>query len=367
MNLRLLSVPLQLLVILGVYLVLALGVAWSVAALWYFDPLPSWASRAFAVLFGAFAVAIMAGIPIAGMRRYYDRLPLGLIVLSIAVGVAAVTVLWDLKRPSAGIEWKEGMKRSPIVRYEDDGTVWIDNFRNTRYRAADQFDVRWETRTYPLGGIVSLDIITEPFREWEGASHVMLSFGFDNGEHVVVSVEARIPEGDRFNLVRGAFKEYGLIYIVGDERDLLFSRLYHREHPLYIYPISVQYPEQLRALFVLTMNHAASIERRPQFYDSLTNNCTNTVLRHIEYLTATDFPWLDYRIHIPGFLGELLYDSGVLASDLSWDELRARARIDKASFVEELDRPIQEVPGPVWSERLRRAWRSETAQTSPAG
>ena len=64
----------------------------------------------------------------------------------------------------------------------------------------------------------------------------MLSFGFA-GDHVAVSIETRKKKGEAYSSIAGFFKQYELIYVVGDERDLIRVRTNYRrpEEQVYLY------------------------------------------------------------------------------------------------------------------------------------
>ena len=64
----------------------------------------------------------------------------------------------------------------------------------------------------------------------------MLSFGFA-GEPVTISIETREERGEACSSLAGFFRQYDLIYVVGDEHDLFGVRTNHRrpEEQVYLY------------------------------------------------------------------------------------------------------------------------------------
>jgi hypothetical protein len=348
----------RILLIVG-YGTLTALLVWSILALWFgTPPLPRILARITAVVWLAGLLFMFFGWSMFGLRKFLkahvpwlpDWVVVGLprtAAISVALaGFLIIRLLWTLKQPSDDRVWVPDQARVPVVQYGQ-SSVTIHNFRNTLYRTRDDFDVRWETRTFALDQISSLDIMIEPFMEWQGISHFLMSFGFEDGEHVCVSVEARVEETEEFGILPALFKEYELVYVVGDERDLIHQRVNFQGHPVHLYPVRVDDREQLRALFVLVLNHAAKLKKRPQFYNTLIRNCTNTQLRHIEYLTASDFPWLDYRLILPGYVDELLHAIGGIDNNRPLQELRAASRINERAV------PPEGLSGPGWSARIR--------------
>ncbi len=349
------------------YAALTIALLWSVLALWFYDVLPAPLPRVLSVAWAVSLLVLFFAWRVFGLRPLLARhcpwlpqwfthgVPHAGAIAAALIGYASIYMAWKLKTPSADRAWVEEQARDISVRYGN-GTAVLENVRNAVHRGPGDADIRWETRTYPLDAIQSLDVIIEPFMEFEGISHFIMSFGFEDGRHLAVSVEARVEAEEDFGIIAAMFKEFELVYVVGDERDVLWSRVFVQDHPVFVYPVRVTDREQLRALFVLVLNHAAALGNRPQFYNTLLNNCTNAQLRHIEYLTASRFPWLDYRLILPGFVDRFLFDHGVIATDLTLEELREESLInpravDPAAMDEvEWSRRIREKPsgqGPV--------------------
>jgi hypothetical protein len=341
------------------YILLLAALVWSVIALWFFpvlpDPLPKVAALGWLLSLGL----LFFGGGLFGVRpllaRHFPWLPTWVThgiphtaaILSALVGFGIICALWTLKKPSDDRIWLSDQARVPMIHFGDEA-VRIENVRNTIYRTDLDFDVQCESREYRLDDIRTLDVMIEPFMEWQGISHFLMSFGFANGEHLCVSVEARVEKEEGFGILPALFKEYELIYILGDERDLLHRRVNLQNHKLFLFPIRSESREQIRSLFVLVLNHAAKLKTRPQFYNTLTLNCTNTQLRHIEYLTASHFPWFDYRLILPGYVDAMLHAHGAIDNTLPLDEVRKLSMINKNATPPEGRSTVE------WSAAIRR-------------
>ena len=95
----------------------------------------------------------------------------------------------------------DGIILDLIMENFDGDQVTIHNVRNFRYRSEEDFDETWETRVYDLSTIRSLDLY---FSYWgpRDIAHTMLSFGFENGDYLALSVETRKEVGEAYDPLR---------------------------------------------------------------------------------------------------------------------------------------------------------------------
>lgn len=73
--------------------------------------------------------------------------------------------------------------------------VTIENVRNFRYTSETDYVPDYYTGVYNMNAIKSVDYIVEPFGDFGGAAHTFLSFGFEDGKYVAISVEIRKKKG----------------------------------------------------------------------------------------------------------------------------------------------------------------------------
>ena len=260
----------------------------------------------------------------------------------LATGLLAwlLLVLW--LKPANHRDWSPDQARLATVDFDGDRLV-IDNVRNAHYRSVSDYDVRWEPREYDLSNLQTVWLVIEPFADWRGPAHTFLSFGFDDGQYLAISVEIRKERGEEFSPLRGLFRQYELIYIAGDERDLIGLRANHRKDAVYLYPIRTTEAgrRELLVSFLLRMNELAAA---PEFYNTISNNCTTNIIDHIERIAPGSIP-LSYRTYFPGYADDLRHDLGMLDTDLPVETYRQAHRInDRAEqFAERAD----------FSERIR--------------
>jgi hypothetical protein len=322
----------------AIILVRSLSVAaslWVLLALWYLDPLP----RPLRILLASlWAIAVVTAI-----RHSRRRL---LAPLLAAGGVAAVLVVCSLSTPRRTATPSPDQERVPHAELRG-SIVTLTNVRKARYRSATDCDVTWETRTYDLRELDEVDFIVEPFQALRALAHTFVSFGFKNGEHLALSFETEHVPGRPYDPLRGLFRQYILRAIVGDERDLVGLRTEIRRDEVYVYPLRAE-PATLRRLFVLLMARVNALETRPEYYNTLTNNCTTQYRTVYETLTHRSLRF-DPRVYLPGYTDALALDLGLI--DWSGDIATARRsfRVNGRAPLDERAR----LDGPGWSRRLR--------------
>jgi hypothetical protein len=155
-----------------------------------------------------------------------------------------------------------------------------------------------------------------------------VSFNFDDGTPpVCVSIEARPKVGQRFNALATMFKQYELIYVVGDERDIVRVRTDYRGEDVFLYHIHAT-PEAAQRLFRVYLDRINELADRPEWYHLLKNNCTLNILRHARRAAGAGRGRFDYRYLLNGLIDRYLYGEGVLDTSLDFEELRRRSHIN---------------------------------------
>jgi hypothetical protein len=209
----------------------------------------------------------------------------------------------------------------------DGDNVRISGFRNFDYRSTEDFDRRYESREVSLAHLASLDLYISYWTPGVVA-HTFVSFGFDNAPPVCISIEARPEKGKGFSPVATLFKQFQLIYVVGDERDLVRVRTNYRHEEVYLYPIRIS-PEKARQLFLVYVARINQLAEHPEFYHLLKNSCTVNIVRYANAIGRTGR--FDYRHLLNGLVDRYLYDRGLVDTSIPFAELRRRSHINEAA------------------------------------
>lgn len=266
---------------------------------------------------------------------------LALVVLAVALAGAGAVLL---RRPSHARTWATEQAVLPHVTIRGDSLVRVENVRDFTYRTATDFTPHYDTRTYDLRKLERVWYALSPFNpDWRGPAHAFTTFGFSDGQYVAVSVEGRRERGEPYGLFRGAVRGLELIYVIADERDVIGLRAGVLNEPVYLFPGRAT-PEQARVLFLHEMRRAQGLERRPEFYNTLTNNCTTNVLDAVNAAREEPIPY-GPEVLLPGYSDDLALKLGLLDTDLPLEQARERFRVDPRAA---------DHTAPDFSERIRR-------------
>ena len=248
-----------------------------------------------------------------------------LLALAALLLVAGGLVL-AFRRPSADRQWATDQSVVPEATF-DGSRVLIHGVRNFRWTSATTFTPAWEDRRYDLDSVATAWYILVPFSErWRGPAHAFVSFGFDDGRYLAVSVEARREAGEEYGVVAGLLREFELIYVIGDERDLIGRRAVYDGTDVFLYPIRGT-REGIRAVLRGMLERADQLRLHPEFYNTLTNNCTLNLVRHVNALVPGLIP-ASWRIALPGYSDVVAHRLGLIDSTGTLPEVRARYRIN---------------------------------------
>ena len=293
-------------------LLLGIPGVWAALALWYQAP-GGQLKSVIVLLWCAFALGVLIAL-------WQGRA--GLAFLSFAVAFAVILIWWQHITPTNERLWADDVAQ--ITHGSIDGNrVTLQNVRNFDWRSNTDYTQRWETRSYDLDKLASVDMIMSYWDGW-AIAHMLISFGFDDGQHVAFSVEVRRRKNAIYSELGGFFKRDGLSIIAADERDVIRVRTNIRGEDDYLYRIRMPLPA-MRSLFLGYVEQANQLVDTPRFYNTLTVNCTMLVYHMMNRIVGY-LPW-SYRLLFTGYLPAYVYRVGGLDQRFTLEELRALGRI----------------------------------------
>ena len=286
------------------------------AGMLYFAPLLPDTWRAFAA--GSYAALTLLAFLFLPRRRR---------TLLVSICAFALLVVLFFRIPASNDrDWQPDVARLSYADVNGD-RITIHNVRNLAYRTETDFTPRWETRTYDLSKLDSVDLIAV---YWAGKAiaHIMVSFGFAGKDYLAVSIETRKEKGESYSTLAGFFRQYELYYVVADERDVVGVRTEYRQPQEDVYIYRVKGPtKNARRVFIDYLKSMNELRERPGYYNTLTTNCTTSVLFHTRM--NPESPPMSWKILLSGYVPDYLYELGRLDNTKPFAELERISRVNE--------------------------------------
>lgn len=309
-----LSLPFRLLRMTGILLASVAGsllVLWAFGAIWYDSPLPSVGRKIAALLF-----VVLFGF-LWFTRKWKHR-------AAALCMIGAIMAWWFTLSPRDDRPWQPDVARTASAEIRGDEVI-IRNVRNCDYRTETEYTPQWETRAVKLSEINGIDIA---LTYWGSPymAHPIISFQFTDSPPLCFSIETRKEIGESYSSIGGFYRQYELIYVVVDERDVIRLRTNFRKgEDVHLYRLNIT-PEQARERFMDYVNALNKLHSEPHWYNAATTNCTTAI--RTQHAAKERAPW-DWRILVNGKSDEMLYERGALKTGgLSFPELKRRSLIN---------------------------------------
>lgn len=302
------------------FLLITGGIGWGTMALYFDGPAPRGLHT---VLVGAYALTGLVALGAFVVRR--TRRP---VVLIFGVMFAVLVGWWSTIEPSHDREWQPEVAVLPYATFNGN-LVTVHDIRNFDYRSESDFTPAYYDRTFDLDKLDAVDLIVS---YWMGPTiaHTFLSFGFGENQ-LTISIEARKERREGYSSLKGFFKQYELIYVVADERDVIRVRTNYRNDPpedVYLFRLRGQ-KESGQRVFLEYMHTINALKDRPKFYNALTANCTNIIFLHARVNPGhLHYSW---KVLLSGYVPEYVYETGRLNTTLPFHELMRRSKINAAA------------------------------------
>jgi hypothetical protein len=286
---------------------------WMTLAVLFFPLGPAWLRAVLATLVPL--GAILALVAVRPLRR----------VSAVILGAFAVVLAsWLAVPASHDRDWQPDVATLPYAEVSGD-RVTVHNVRNTEYRSETDFTVHLEDRAFDLSQLRSLDLF---LIYWGSPSiaHTIMSWGFEDDRYLAISIETRKEKGEAYSAIRGFFRQYELVYVVADERDVVGLRTNFRGEDVYAYRLDVP-PEGARQLLLGYLDAVNQLHQQPQWYNALTHNCTTTIQHLARPYERRS--WWSWRLFLNGYLDELAYDIGAIDRSLPFPALKAASHVNE--------------------------------------
>jgi len=296
------------------FLLRVLLIGWAALSIHYSNLPWPWLRTALALAFVAFGVVTL------WMRDSpRSRIAFGVLFCAVAAWILSIP-------PSNDRNWSKEDAVLPRAYIEGD-RVRITGVRDFVYRSPEDFDVRYLEREVSVSSLNSLDFYISYWIPGPVA-HTFVSFNFDDAPPLSISIEARFEEDEEYAPVASLFRQFELIYVVGEERDIVGVRSNHRKEDVYLYRVQIP-AEAARALFRVYLKRINELVERPEWYHLLKSNCTLNIVRYANMVGRQGH--IDIRHILNGWSDRYLYRAGFLVPGLPFEVLREQSRINDAA------------------------------------
>jgi hypothetical protein len=288
-------------------------------------------------IMGLWAIAAMtySNLPVHGMRvacvglflviaatLFYRVRPFYKAGLSFGILWGAVLAWWLWIPPSNLRNWQPDVAILPSARI-DGNTITVDNIRNCDYRTPTDYTVSYYDKTFNLDKLEGADLFI-CFWGPTKIAHTIMSFCFEGGQYLCISIETRKEVGEEYSAVKGFFKQFELIYIVADERDLIRLRTNYRKETVYLYRLAAK-PELVREVLLDYIMSVNQLNRQPEWYNALTQNCTTAIRGHTAPYAHGKMSW---KFLANGYLDTLLYERKAIDASMPFERIKSLSRIN---------------------------------------
>jgi hypothetical protein len=332
---------------------LLVGIAWRTPFIILWVALTGWCTTAIALaprgpdavtwslasLF-AFACVQVALGPLPGWWRTRGARWATLVLMWAAV----LAWFWFVPAP-ADADWQADVRETPEFHFHGD-QLTVSGIRNFRYRTSDtDFDEVWVERTYDMTRLRTVDLF---FSFWgpKLICHNFVSFGFERAdgtmEQLVVSIEARKRRGQEYSALGGLFRQFPLIYVWADERDVVRVRTDFRGETVRRYRVEGR-PENLRILLERFAIESSELAHAPRWYNAVTQSCGIDILRTAWGQRIPLIP--SAKLLFNGTWERDAWDEGRMGEGLRFEEALQRADITadaRAADIRDFSRAIRQ-------------------------
>lgn len=251
-----------------IYFALAVFSLWCIGVIGYLFPIvPSVTGWIF-----LFVLIVSAAFFFTGKLKVTS-------VVSASMVCLLALVLWFSTKPSNDKQWQTPWARMPEVTINGNEAT-VNNVRDFIYRTENDYTPHYITEKFDLNKVKDLRVLMS---FWDGNTlicHMMLDFGFSDGQHLVVSIETRLPVGSKQSTLGGLFKQYEVLAIAGTQRDLIMLRTNYRHEQVYMYQTTSS-PDEVRSLLLDIFKGMNKLRAKPVFYNTITTNCTTSLIPYI--------------------------------------------------------------------------------------
>ena len=255
------------------------------------------------------------------------------LIVLVALMAFGIWVYKKMTNPSLVRDWSPDQSIMPSIHFLNEDTVRINNIRNIHYRTTRDYDLDYYDKTVNLNEVDSAWLVISPFGSF-GVAHTFVSFGFKDGTYLAVSIEVRRKKGKSFSAVKGFFRQFEMMYVIADEADVIKVRTNTIKATVRLFPIQTE-KSRIRAVFVDMLKRADDLGKKPEFYNTIWNNCTTNIIKHTRRFSTKAIPLWDLRYLLPENIDKIAYKLNMIDTHLSYEDAREHFDISEIARASE--------------------------------
>jgi hypothetical protein len=268
------------------------------------------------------SLALLFGLASLLMFLFIKDLKKALKVLCAASTVLLVHYMFIA--PSNDRNWLADVAIMPEIDFEGD-IAKVNNIRFFKYRSNTDYDIEYDNEKFDLRMITGTDLFISYWDGLQGIAHTFVSFRFADGKTLCVSVEVRREKEESYSTAKGFFKQFELIYVIGNERDIVKVRTNFRSEETFMYPMTLT-REQSQAFCRSLLKGANDLNTNPKFYNTFGQNCTTTLIDHMNDIDGINIGF-NQKLLLNGVSDHFAYEMGGINNDIPFALLKSSCYI----------------------------------------
>jgi len=234
------------------------------------------------------------------------------ILLLLLISILSFGIYLFTLSPSNDRDWETFSARTPDAVVTSD-SITLTNVRNWNHSTSSVLSEDWiDSVTVDPTQLKRIWFGLSSFSDIAAFGHTFLSFEFIDGSVYTLSIEARREADEEYSFTKGMLRQYDLLYGWGTERDYVGVRTFLLDQKVELYPLDLT-PAESAAVFVALAEETHLVATNPRFYNTLTSNCTNELVKVINQKYPDSLP---YHIshNLPGLSIDYLQNQGLIDS-----------------------------------------------------
>lgn len=221
---------------------------------------------------------------------------------AIVLGSVLTASVVARRTPSLEREWDEDVRVLSGVEALPDGALELTDVRDWRYTREAVVSKAYFAQRYDPSDVVDLWLYEQEIGFGGRIAHTFLVFEFPesygDARWLGLSVETRREVGETYSIVGGVLRAFEVTHVWATEEDLVTRRVEHLDYPLTRYRVTVP-RAYLGPVFQQFVRETAMLSTEPRWYNTLTTNCTSSLVTYVNEVRADAIPW-SYTLVLTG-------------------------------------------------------------------